>query len=134
MANNEGHELTRTLVVLFLGASYKVRNPNLNFAPRPFVSYENSIVAPGRKHRISSIGNHGLLLTTDENMVDIDFQVVRNINDPNYPFNPSLDQSPDGRGAHVAPFAPRRSFDGGSSGICRNDTRTLRGRLFGLLK
>ncbi|SLN31489.1 Modulator of FtsH protease HflK [Aquimixticola soesokkakensis] len=79
-------------VELFLGAFYKVGNPGLNFAPWPLVSYEKVQVTGERTENIgmstSSTDDNGLMLTTDENIVDIDFQVVWNINDPaKYLFN-----------------------------------------------
>jgi membrane protease subunit HflK len=73
-------------VELFLGSYYKTGNPGLNFAPWPLVSAE---VVPVTREQIENIGtagtrgnDSGLMLTTDENIVDLDFQVVWNINDP----------------------------------------------------
>ncbi|MFU8883024.1 MAG: FtsH protease activity modulator HflK [Rhodobacterales bacterium] len=72
-------------VELFLGEFYKIGNPGLNFAPWPFVSAE---VVNVTSERTENIGENrgsqdlGLMLTTDANIVDIDFQVVWNINDP----------------------------------------------------
>jgi len=72
-------------VELFLGEFYKIGNPGLNFAPWPLVTAE---VVNVTSERTESIGNNrgaqelGLMLTTDANIVDIDFQVVWNINDP----------------------------------------------------
>ena len=79
-------------VELFLGKFYKVGNPGLNFAPWPLVTAE---VIPVTREQIEDIGvaqgtrgESGLMLTTDENIIDIDFQVVWNINDPaEYLFN-----------------------------------------------
>ena len=80
-------------VELFLGEFSSVGNPGLNFAPWPVVTYE---VLPVTREQSEDIGvsrsggrgNDGLMLTTDENVVDIDFQVVWNISDPaQYLFN-----------------------------------------------
>jgi membrane protease subunit HflK len=69
-----------------------IGNPGLNFAFWPFVTAE---VLPVTREQIEDIGvattsrsEDGLMLTTDENIVDIDFQVVWNISDPaKYLFN-----------------------------------------------
>jgi membrane protease subunit HflK len=73
-------------VELLLGERYNVGNPGLNFAPWPVVTY---VVIPVTRENTENIGNssgnrgeNGLMLTTDANIVDIDFQVVWNINDP----------------------------------------------------
>ncbi|EKE44390.1 HflK protein [Oceaniovalibus guishaninsula JLT2003] len=73
-------------VELFLGEYYATGNPGLNFAPWPFVTAE---VIPVTREQTEDIGvgtntrgDSGLMLTTDENIVDIDFQVVWNISDP----------------------------------------------------
>ncbi len=72
-------------VELFLGEFYKIGNPGLNFAPWPLVTAE---VVNVTSERTENIGENrgaqdlGLMLTTDANIVDIDFQVVWNINDP----------------------------------------------------
>ncbi len=79
-------------VELLLGERYQVGNPGLNFAPWPIVSY---VVIPVTRENTEDIGmssgsrgEDGLMLTTDANIVDIDFQVVWNINDPEkYLFN-----------------------------------------------
>ena len=78
-------------VELFLGEFNSVGNPGLNFAPWPLVRYE---VLPVTREQTESIGiggrgsDAGLMLTGDENIVDIDFEVVWNINDPSeYLFN-----------------------------------------------
>ncbi|SPF81059.1 FtsH protease activity modulator HflK [Pseudoprimorskyibacter insulae] len=78
-------------VELFLGEYYSTGNPGLNFAPWPFVTAE---VIPVTREQTEDIGvggrgsDAGLMLTGDENIVDIDFQVVWNINDPaKYLFN-----------------------------------------------
>ncbi len=73
-------------VELFLGDYYATGSPGLNFAPWPLVSYE---VLPVTREQTETIGtagargnDTGLMLTTDENIVDLDFQVVWNIKDP----------------------------------------------------
>jgi len=79
-------------VELFLGKYSQTGNPGLNFAPWPFVTAE---VLPVTREQTEDIGvstssrsQEGLMLTTDENIVDIDFQVVWNINDAaQYLFN-----------------------------------------------
>ncbi len=72
-------------VELFLGKYSQTGNPGLNFAPWPVVTKEVVIVTRERTVDIG-VGNRGgdagLMLTGDENIVDIDFQVVWNINDP----------------------------------------------------
>ena len=80
-------------VELFLGEFSSVGEPGLNFAPWPFVTYEVLPVTREQSEDIGvsrpgSRGGDGLMLTTDENIVDIDFQVVWNISDPaKYLFN-----------------------------------------------
>ncbi|WP_226553072.1 FtsH protease activity modulator HflK [Celeribacter naphthalenivorans] len=77
-------------VELFLGEFYKIGQPGLNFAPWPLVSYEKVIVTGERTENVGAAGqgSTGMMLTTDANIVDIDFQVVWNINDPaKYLFN-----------------------------------------------
>lgn len=79
-------------VELFLGKYYATGDPGLNFAPWPLVTAE---VLPVTRENTEDIGSatgnrndEGLMLTTDENIVDIDFQVVWNIRDPaQYLFN-----------------------------------------------
>ncbi|QDY69584.1 FtsH protease activity modulator HflK [Qingshengfaniella alkalisoli] len=78
-------------VELFLGEYSSTGEPGLNFAPWPVVTAE---VIPVTRENIENIGlsgggsDDGLMLTTDANIVDIDFQVVWNINDPGkYLFN-----------------------------------------------
>ncbi|MFY0692020.1 MAG: FtsH protease activity modulator HflK [Paracoccaceae bacterium] len=74
-------------VELFLGEYSATGSPGLNFAPWPIVTAE---VIPVTREQTEDIGvgrgtgrgDDGLMLTTDENIVDIDFQVVWNINDP----------------------------------------------------
>ncbi len=78
-------------VELFLGESAGVGNPGLNFAPWPVVTYEKVQVTGERTTDIgiTAGGNDsGLMLTRDQNIVDIGFQVVWNISDPEkYLFN-----------------------------------------------
>jgi membrane protease subunit HflK len=72
-------------VELFLGEFYKIGNPGLNFAPWPLVTAEVVNVTSERTEEVGVARNGestGLMLTTDANIVDIDFQVVWNINDP----------------------------------------------------
>lgn len=75
-------------VELFLGEFSSIGSPGLNFAPWPFVTAEVVNVTSERTEDIGDIvanrvgGSSGLMLTTDANIVDIDFQVVWNINDP----------------------------------------------------
>src|SRR6056297_2093136 len=72
-------------VELFLGEYSSTGQPGLNFAPWPLVTHEVINVTSERTEDIG-VGrggdNDGLMLTTDANIVDIDFQVVWNINDP----------------------------------------------------
>ncbi|SFQ98003.1 FtsH protease activity modulator HflK [Poseidonocella sedimentorum] len=72
-------------VELFLGKYSDTGQPGLNFAPWPLVTYEVLNVTSERTENIGA-GNgrndNGLMLTTDANIVDIEFQVVWNINDP----------------------------------------------------
>ncbi|MBV7397017.1 FtsH protease activity modulator HflK [Mameliella sediminis] len=71
-------------VELFLGSYSDTGDPGLNFAPWPLVTYEVVNVTSERTETIGGGrgGNDGLMLTTDANIVDIDFQVVWNISDP----------------------------------------------------
>jgi len=78
-------------VELFLGEYYKTGSEGLNFAPWPLVTKE---ILPVTRENIENIGTGqnsndlGLMLTGDENIVDVDFQVVWNIDDPaKYLFN-----------------------------------------------
>ncbi|MEX0309847.1 MAG: FtsH protease activity modulator HflK [Tateyamaria sp.] len=72
-------------VELFLGEFSSIGNPGLNFAPWPVVTAE---VIPVTREQTEEIGvggrggDAGLMLTGDENIVDIDFQVVWNITEP----------------------------------------------------
>ena len=75
-------------VELFLGEYYATGNSGLNFAPWPLVTAEVLPVTREQTEDIGSRVDSGLLLTTDENIIDIDFQVVWNINAPaKYLFN-----------------------------------------------
>ncbi len=73
-------------VELMFGSYYRTGNPGLNFAPWPIVTAEIiqttgervTDVGTGRGGRLDS----GLMLTRDEAIVDIEFQVVWNIADP----------------------------------------------------
>jgi membrane protease subunit HflK len=75
-------------VELFLGEYSETGRPGLNFAPWPFVTYEvlpvtrENIVNIGIEGSSAANGDRGLMLTGDENIVDIDFQVVWNIARP----------------------------------------------------
>ncbi|MFN0116521.1 MAG: FtsH protease activity modulator HflK [Paracoccaceae bacterium] len=63
-----------------------IGEPGLNFAPWPVVTAEVIPVTPERTEDIGvgrgGEGDTGLMLTGDENIVDIDFQVVWNVSDP----------------------------------------------------
>lgn len=79
-------------VELFLGEFSTIGNPGLNFAPWPLVTREIVAVTNERTTdvgvgaNVSSDGN--LMLTRDQNVVDVGFQVVWNIDDPSaYLFN-----------------------------------------------
>jgi membrane protease subunit HflK len=76
-------------VELFLGESAGIGNPGLNFAPWPLVTFEKVQVTGERTTEIGQgEGESGLMLTRDQNIVDIGFQVVWNISDPEkYLFN-----------------------------------------------
>ncbi|MDE9451838.1 FtsH protease activity modulator HflK [Aliiroseovarius sp. Z3] len=68
-------------VELLFGERYGVGQEGLNFAPWPVVTRE---IYPVTRENIINIGdgpNEGLMLTGDENIVDIDYQVVWNISD-----------------------------------------------------
>ncbi|MEM9248730.1 MAG: FtsH protease activity modulator HflK [Pseudomonadota bacterium] len=72
-------------VELFLGEFSSIGQPGLNFAPWPLVTRE---VLPVTREQSEQLGvgrggnDDGLMLTTDENIVDIDFEVIWNISDP----------------------------------------------------
>ena len=73
-------------VELFLGEYSDTGQPGLNFAPWPLVTKEVIEVETNRTVDIGvnrgDRGEQGLMLTGDENVVDIDFQVVWNVADP----------------------------------------------------
>lgn len=72
-------------VELLFGEYYSTGSPGLNFAPWPVVRAEVIAVTTERTVDIGTGRNQtdaGLMLTGDENVIDIDFQVVWNINDP----------------------------------------------------
>ncbi|MBF9035512.1 FtsH protease activity modulator HflK [Rhodobacterales bacterium HKCCE2091] len=79
-------------VELFLGSYYRTTDDGPHMAWWPFVSAEVISVTENRTESIgtarSGASDEGLMLTTDENIVDIDFEVVWNISDPaQYLFN-----------------------------------------------
>ena len=79
-------------VELFLGKFSAVGNPGLNFAPWPIVTAEIVQVTGERQTDVGTGSggdmDTGLMLTRDQNIVDIEFQVVWNITDPaKYLFN-----------------------------------------------
>ncbi|UWQ22779.1 FtsH protease activity modulator HflK [Jannaschia sp. W003] len=73
-------------VELFLGEFSELGEPGLNFAPWPLVTKEVINVTTERTIDVGvnrgARGEQGLMLTGDENVVDIDFQVVWNVADP----------------------------------------------------
>ncbi|WP_296642174.1 FtsH protease activity modulator HflK [Roseinatronobacter sp.] len=72
-------------VELLFGQYYSTGNPGLNFAPWPVVSAEVVQVTTERVTEVGtgrSVLDSGLMLTRDEAVVDIEFQVVWNIADP----------------------------------------------------
>ena len=78
-------------VELLFGQEYRTGNPGLNFAPWPVVSAE---IVQVTNERVTEVGtgrsalDTGLMLTRDEAVVDIEFQIVWNITDPgNFLFN-----------------------------------------------
>lgn len=78
-------------VELLLGDFLEIGDPGLNFAPWPIVTREVIGVTTERNIDIGTSRSGmdaGLMLTGDENIVDIDFQVVWNITNPEaYLFN-----------------------------------------------
>ncbi len=66
-------------IELFLGEFSAIGTEGLNFAPWPLVKAEVFNVTTNRTESIGLGGNQGLMLTTDENIVDIDFEVVWNV-------------------------------------------------------
>ncbi|MCQ0969846.1 FtsH protease activity modulator HflK [Paracoccus sp. TK19116] len=81
----------RSVEFLF-GDAVGIGEPGLNFAPWPFVTAE---IVQVTGERVTEIGtgrggeqDSGLMLTRDQNIVDMEYQVVWNINDPaKYLFN-----------------------------------------------
>lgn len=78
-------------VELLFGQEYRIGTPGLNFAPWPVVRAE---IVQVTTERVTEVGtgrsalDTGLMLTRDEAVVDIEFQVVWNITDPaNFLFN-----------------------------------------------
>lgn len=79
-------------VELFLGEFSAIGEPGLNFAPWPLVTVD---VLPVTREQVTDIGagegsefGNGLMLTRDQNIVNIEFQVVWNISSPEaYLFN-----------------------------------------------
>lgn len=79
-------------VELFLGKFSAIGEPGLNFAPWPFVTID---ILPVTREQVTDIGvdensatGNGLMLTRDQNIVNIEFQVVWNITNPElYLFN-----------------------------------------------
>lgn len=79
-------------VELFLGKFSVVGNPGLNFAPWPLVTAEIVQVTGERQTDVGTgrggLMDSGLMLTRDQNIVDIEFQIVWNVSDPaDYLFN-----------------------------------------------
>lgn len=72
-------------VELLFGQEYRLGQPGLNFAPWPVVRAE---IVQVTTERVTEVGtgrsalDTGLMLTRDEAVVDIEFQVVWNIEDP----------------------------------------------------
>lgn len=72
-------------VELFLGARSQIGTEGLNFAPWPIVTFE---IVPVTVERTTDIGlgtattDAGLMLTRDQNIVDVGFQVVWNVSNP----------------------------------------------------
>ncbi|NIZ14181.1 FtsH protease activity modulator HflK [Phaeobacter sp. HF9A] len=78
-------------VELFLGSYYRTTDDGPHMAWWPFIKAEVIATTTEQTENIGAGGrgsDAGLMLTGDENIVDIDFQVVWNINEPaNYLFN-----------------------------------------------
>ena len=72
-------------VELLFGQEYSMGNPGLNFAPWPAVNAE---IVQVTTERVTEVGtgrsalDTGLMLTRDEAVVDIEFQLVWNVTDP----------------------------------------------------
>ncbi len=95
-------------VELLFGSYHSTGTPGLNFAPWPVVSHE---IVQVTGERVTDVGtgrgglDTGLMLTRDEAVVDIEFQVVWNIGDPaSFLFNLS---TPDATVRAVAESAMR---------------------------
>lgn len=73
-------------VELFLGEFSSIGEAGLNFAPWPLVTANVVSVTDQRTTEIGAVGDgsigDGLMLTRDQNIVDIGFQVVWNVSDP----------------------------------------------------
>ncbi|MGY6534577.1 MAG: FtsH protease activity modulator HflK [Pararhodobacter sp.] len=72
-------------VELLFGQEYRIGQPGLNFAPWPVVRAEIVQVTTERVTEVGtgrSVLDSGLMLTRDEAVVDIEFQVVWNVTDP----------------------------------------------------
>ncbi len=79
-------------VELMFGRYHATKGPGLNFAPWPVITYTKLPVTREQTVDIGSgqagTNDTGLMLTGDQNIVDLEFQVVWNINDPaKYLFN-----------------------------------------------
>ncbi len=75
-------------IELFFGQFSSIGDPGLNFAPWPVITKEIILVTNENIEDIGTTDGSGLMLTRDENIVDIGFQVVWNISDPKlYLFN-----------------------------------------------
>ncbi len=75
-------------IVLRLGAYQRTALPGLQFAPWPIERMEVLPVAAEQKTVIGDAGDEGLMLTGDENVVDVKYKVLWNISDPQkYLFN-----------------------------------------------
>lgn len=72
-------------VELMFGQFHRIGAPGLNFAPWPVVRQE---IVQATTERVTEVGtgtgplDSGLMLTRDEAVVDIEFQVVWNVDDP----------------------------------------------------
>jgi len=72
-------------VELLFGQEYRIGSPGLNFAPWPVVRAE---IVQVTTERVTEVGtgrsalDTGLMLTRDEAVVDIEFQVVWNVTNP----------------------------------------------------
>ncbi|MCA2013972.1 FtsH protease activity modulator HflK [Cereibacter sphaeroides] len=72
-------------VELLFGQEYSTGNPGLNFAPWPVITAE---IVQTTTERVTEVGagrsalDQGLMLTRDEAVVDIEFQVVWNVANP----------------------------------------------------